>query len=969
MPVRGLSMNKLSRYSLASIGFLVFVSLNVVSQEIEEVVVTATKKSESIQDLAISIEAFTEESMKENLISDVSDLTQVVPGLIADKGIGSGVSYAIRGTGSYGVGAAVVGAVVSATNGHDTGSSAAYDLGYFDVARVEVLKGPQGTLFGRNAVVGVVNVITNRPTSELEGSVSITNGSYDKQEITSVFNLPISDTLRTRLAVTSAVRDGFSTNLRDNSKYNDQDAYGARLSMDWDMTDTTSLKFTYDMYKADDNRNNIGAPFCETHSLFGCNPLTVGSVNQPADSRGSTAALFNLVAGLEGSAFVNQYAGTLVPQNFNQSYLDRVPVHKSEMTNAMLELTTELSDQLTLVAKVSHNTRDYFHMVDNDYSHSTKPYPGILSAFGLPPVSFNANFGGNFNGNNYGFTELVSSERTYEFSNATSNGIQSEINIISDYDGAFNFVAGAYMYDNRSHNRYQVQTAAWNLTSDFSAHPYSKSLYGGAFDGYGGIPFYQTWVLGGLAGSAVCASGLLGAGAAAVPATTNPFCLSGLLAAQGLKPYHLPTEMRGYNNDDHVRIKSTALYGEMYLDLSDVTKVTVGLRYNDDTVKDSIMTCLTDFDCPNYPQAQWDSGVYGFFPTYETVKDDGLAYKFAIQHDVSDDQMFYFSYTTATKAGGNNPVIGSTPDPYDKEETGVFELGTKSILFNGAVLFNATLFMNDTKGMLISNIENAGSVNYNVDAEIKGFEGNVVAFLSESTSFDIGWLIVESELGDQTMPDPLNPAGIVATLDLNPGGFTPGVAGCATAIGVCVPAQGATGVQSLPYDPAGAVTYGWGVGADGNPVLIFKSAGYICLAPFNPLGGVPCPPAGQGAKVSINGNTLPQSPKTSYSIGLNNEFTSDKGSTRLRLAYRYQGEREGNVFNQARARMGETKYWDMSATYEPNDSDWSLQFYIKNMADDQYVGTWAASSALQGGAQFATYTDPRTYGITFRTNF
>ena len=155
------------------------------------------------------------------------------------------------------------------------------------------------------------------------------------------------------------------------------------------------------------------------------------------------------------------------------------------------------------------------------------------------------------------------------------------------------------MYDNRSHNRYQVQTAAWGLTSDFSAHPYSKSLYGGAFDAYGGIPFYQTWVLGGLAGSAVCASGLLGAGAAAVPATTNPFCLSGLLAAQGINPYHLPTEMRGYNNDDHVRIKSTALYGEMYLDLSDVTKVTVGLRYNDDTLKDSIMTCLTDFDCPN----------------------------------------------------------------------------------------------------------------------------------------------------------------------------------------------------------------------------------------------------------------------------------------------------------------------------------------------------------------------------------
>ena len=61
---------------------------------------------------------------------------------------------------------------------------------------------------------------------------------------------------------------------------------------------------------------------------------------------------------------------------------------------------------------------------------------------------------------------------------------------------------------------------------------------------------------------------------------------------------------------------------------------------------------------------------------------------------------------------------------------------------DGAVLFNAALFFNDTKGMLISNLEEAGSVNYNVDAEIKGFEGNMIAFLSETSSIDISWLLV-----------------------------------------------------------------------------------------------------------------------------------------------------------------------------------------------------------------------------------
>ena len=76
---------------------------------------------------------------------------------------------------------------------------------------------------------------------------------------------------------------------------------------------------------------------------------------------------------------------------------------------------------------------------------------------------------------------------------------------------------------------------------------------------------------------------------------------------------------------------------------------------------------------------------------------------------------------------------------------------------------------------LISNIEDAGSVNYNIDSEIKGFEGNMIAYLSESTRIDINWLYVESEIGRSAMPDPLNPGNIVTLLDLDPTAWTPGV--------------------------------------------------------------------------------------------------------------------------------------------------------------------------------------------------
>lgn len=959
-------MNKLFNYSFGVISSLCLIfSLNIISQEVEEVVVTATKKEESIQDIAVSIEAFTSEALEENLIRDASDLQEVVPGLIADKGIGSGVTYAIRGTGSYGVGAAVVGAVVVSTNGHDTGGSRFYDLGLFDVDRVEVLKGPQGTLFGRNAIAGVINTITKRPTSEYEGSFDVDFGNYGSQNTNLMLNFPMSDSVSARLALSTVDRDGFNTNIRTGEKYNDKHAYGARLSVDWDISDDTVLKLTYSTYDANDNRNNVGTPFCDTHGLYGCNPLTVGSANQPADSRGSTAALFNVVAALNNTAYGNSYANSPVPQDFNKAYLTRVPEHESSTRFAQAELVHQLNDDLTMTLKVTHSDDFYYHMNDNDYSHSDEPFPGFVPAFG--PISFMGTFGGTINDRNYGFTEIVSSDRTYEFSHQINNTLQAEINIISDFDGPFNYTVGYYSYDDRSHNRYQVQTAAWNLSGDFSKHPYNALIGGGMFGAYGGIDFMKTFVLGGIAGSTVCAGlppiSATFQAAAASPNTLNPACLGVLLGGAGISPFHVPTNLAGYINDDHIRTKSKAFYGEMYYDLSEATKLTVGLRYNDDVVMDNIMTCLTDFDCPNYPDEQWATNVYGFHPVSELVEDDATAYKLAVQHNLSDDQMVYASYTTAVKAGGNNPVIGTTADPYDQEETGVLELGMKSILFDGAMLFNAALFMNDTKGMLISNLEDAGAKNYNVDAEIMGFEGNILAFLNETTSVDVSWLIVESELGDASMPDPINPLNIVTLLNVNP-------AACSPTTGLCapVPVGTAGSVESYPADPLGAVIYGYGIDAAGNTRLILKSAGYLCSSlPFNPLGEVSC--SDPTNPLDISGNTLPQSPKTSYSIGLNKDFMMDSGALSMRVAYRFQGEREGRVFNDPRSRPGESKLWDLNMTYRPNDGDWFVRVYGKNLADKQYIGTWAASSALQGGAQFATYTDPRTFGVQFGTNF
>ena len=904
-------MKKFSRFTFVfSVSFLFLFTTQLFSQEVEEVVVTATKKSESIQDIALSIEAFTADSIEENMIEDMSDLAEVVPGLIMDKGIGSGASYSMRGTGSYGVGAAVVGAIVTASNGHNYNSSSIADVGFYDVERVEILKGPQGTKFGRNAVAGVINIITARPTNEFSGSYDIELGNYSTTQFNGHINIPISDSIRSRFAVVSKKRDGTTHNINTGNDFNDINAWGARFSLDWDIGDDTTLKFTAEQYEGDDNRTNIGTVYCDPHPLYGCNPLTRGQPNATPDSRGSTAALFNLIAALNYTADANSYANSISPESFRYANLNREPEHQQTHMFSMLELNHELSDDLQLNIKYSYGHRDYYHSNDNDYSVASEPFPGLAAIPGFP-MTWNGCFGG-YRGT--GFCENIDSDRTYEFSVVKTYGQQFEVTLISDFDGPFNYTVGAYSLDSKNHNVYQVQTASWNMISKAVQHPYNDALFGGLLTGYGGTDFFTALVLG-------------------APATLAPAGLMALLMSQ--PKYEVPTEIQGFINDDHVHTESFAVFGEMYYDLSDVTKLTLGLRYNDDTVTDNIMSCLTFFNCSQYPLEQRLTGEYGFFPTQVIESDDALAYKLAIQHDLSDDVMVYGSYTTAVKAGGNNPNETGTPDPYDQEETGVLEFGIKSILMDGALLLNATYFDNTTDGMLISSIVNAGSKNNNVDAEIQGFEGNMVFFLSESTRVDATWLFVNTEIKDFSLISPVN-------------------------------INQATAILSPPVlvDAQGALRYAL---TDKGP--LFKSAGYVCTVAFNPLGGIMCPEAGLGTAVDVSGNKLPQSPEKSYSIAINQDFNSDRGITTARLTYRYQAEREGNVFNTDRSRMPAHDFLDLSVTYKPNDKDWQASLYVKNIRDNVFIGTWAASSALQGGAQFATYTDPRTWGVSFSRNF
>tara|TARA_B100000214_G_scaffold77666_1_gene52402 strand:+ start:19 stop:2187 length:2169 start_codon:yes stop_codon:yes gene_type:complete len=722
-----------------------------------------------------------------------------------------------------------------------------------------------------------------------------------------MLNMPFSDRIGARLSYSMFERDGTIENVYTGNDIDGRDAYGIRLSVDFDISETTKLEFTHDRSETEDNRQNIGIIVCAPHPVFGCSPFERGTFGQSADTRGSTASIFNFIAGLNSTADYNSYEGINALGSLEKVNINRDPEHHQVFEFTMLELNHDISDELQLVVKGTYSTRDYYHMGDNDYNVAVSPFPGLFPP-GHPAAAIPMQWTGCFGGEGYGFCEIVDSDRTYEFAVVESETRQLEATLISNLDGPINFVAGLYHYDFTTNNTYQVQTASWNLISEGALHPYNIPLFGGALTGSGSTDFFVPWALSGF------------------DATLLPVLLNG---------YGAPTPIQGFINEDHVRQKSFAILGEVYIDLSEDTMATVGVRYNDDTVKDSVASCLTFFSCPNYPLSQKQSGEYGFHPTQVIETDDAIGYKLAIQHNLADNQMVYASYTTATKAGGNNPNSTGTPDPYDQEETGVFEIGTKSILLDGAMLFNAAYFQNTTDGMLISSIVNAGSRNVNTDAEINGFEGNLLFFLNETTSIDMTWLKVDSEITELSLINPVNILNATSGLG-----------------------------NRVNLDPLGALALT--TTDKGN---IFKSAGYMCTVPFNPLGGVDCPEAGLGTPVDVSGNKLPQSPELSYSVGLNKDFATTNGIVSSRLAFRFMGEREGTVYNEDQTRIPEHKYWDASVTYRPNNGDWFFKLEAKNLNDDKYVGSWYLASGLQGGAKFATITDPRTWSIGFGTTF
>jgi iron complex outermembrane receptor protein len=221
--------------------------------KLEEVLVTAERREANLQEVPLAVSAFTPEEMERRQAFNVVDVVSNVPNLVGNNNIGQGTATTVflRGIGSTESIVTLETALGFYIDDVYISRQGVNNLSLFDVERVEVLRGPQGTLYGRNTTGGAIKVITSKPTNEFAASAEGSIGSFDRWSFKGSLNLPASESLALRLNGFIEQGDGYSDNLFDGREVNDTDGVGARAAMRWSPSEAFALDFSADYYKSD----------------------------------------------------------------------------------------------------------------------------------------------------------------------------------------------------------------------------------------------------------------------------------------------------------------------------------------------------------------------------------------------------------------------------------------------------------------------------------------------------------------------------------------------------------------------------------------------------------------------------------------------------------------------------------------------------------------------------------------------
>ncbi|MGL3820395.1 TonB-dependent receptor [Sphingopyxis sp. R3-92] len=269
-----------------------------------EIIVTAQKREQSLKDVPLSVAVLSGEQLGDRNITEISQLQTTTPNFSfqgSNNPRGAGIS--IRGIGTNNFSSAIEGSVGIVIDGVPIGRQGAGMTDLFDIQRVEVLRGPQGTLFGKNASAGVLNIVTTDPSYDWGGRVQASYGEDNEFVLRGAVTGGLTENLAFRASAYMTKRDGYIKNVFDGSKLNDRDEWGGRAKLLWEPADNIRVVVAGDYTSRD-------AACCMwTLRNFGTNT----NVKNAATAAGIVPGPNNRKVALDGDTFVRQetYGGSV----------------------------------------------------------------------------------------------------------------------------------------------------------------------------------------------------------------------------------------------------------------------------------------------------------------------------------------------------------------------------------------------------------------------------------------------------------------------------------------------------------------------------------------------------------------------------------------------------------------------------------------------------------------------------------
>lgn len=333
---------------------------------LEEIVVTAQKREQSLQDVPVAVTAFDAESLRASGVTDVNTLTQASPSFSIAPGQNkvSSSPMRIRGIGTVGTNPAFEGAVGLYVDGVYRSRPGMVMATFNDISHLEVLRGPQGTLFGKNTSAGALQLRSATPSQEFEAGVDIELGNYDKRKVSAMVNGAITDELSMRFSVMTEQADGIFDNLTTGDDIRD--------------TDTQSYKLQ-GLYEADNYTLRVIADY-NTSEEACCYART--SINADETATQANPALAGLYA-LQGAwvkAAGNQWHDDVTDTYSYDILNNTTPKDETTDWGISVDLSTDLSDTLSLRSITAY--REYENESTNaDWDFSSLELSGAYNQF------------------------------------------------------------------------------------------------------------------------------------------------------------------------------------------------------------------------------------------------------------------------------------------------------------------------------------------------------------------------------------------------------------------------------------------------------------------------------------------------------------------------------------------------------------------------------------------------------------